>query len=70
MQKEIHPKTRQVTFTCSTCGAVFEIDSTNKSEHVSLDVCSQCHPIYIGGNAEQKVKGKAEKLASKFKKKA
>jgi len=69
MRKNIHPKTQTVTFTCSTCGKTYEIESTNKNTNVSLDVCSNCHPAYIGGNVEQKVKGRAERLASKFKKK-
>ncbi|MDR2829377.1 MAG: 50S ribosomal protein L31 [Mycoplasmataceae bacterium] len=68
MRKEIHPKTQLVKFTCSTCGASFEIESTNKNAQVFLDVCSHCHPVYIGGNVEQKVKGKAERFAGKFKK--
>jgi large subunit ribosomal protein L31 len=68
MKKNIHPKTKLVKFTCSTCGAAYDIESTNRNETVYLDVCSHCHPVYIGGNVEQKVKGKAEKLASKFKK--
>jgi large subunit ribosomal protein L31 len=68
MRKDIQPKSKNVKFICSTCGSTFEIESTNKNDEVFLDVCSHCHPAYIGGNVEQKVKGKAERLARKFKK--
>lgn len=66
MNSKIHPKLQLVTFKCASCGATYEIESTLKQKNVNIDVCANCHPIYVGGGAEQKVKGRAEKLSSKF----
>lgn len=46
MKKDIHPQYHaQTTATCS-CGAVFTIGGTK--ETISIETCSQCHPIYTG----------------------
>ncbi|MDR1991828.1 MAG: 50S ribosomal protein L31 [Mycoplasmataceae bacterium] len=66
MNKKIQPSVRIVTFKCASCGATYQIESTIKQEVVNLDVCANCHPFYKGGLGEQKVKGRAEKLSSKF----
>jgi large subunit ribosomal protein L31 len=64
--KNNHPKLQLVTFKCASCGAIYEIESTLKQKEINIDVCASCHPIYIGSGTEQKVKGRAEKLSSKF----
>ena len=66
MKKNIQPKLHEVTFKCATCGSEYKVESTLKQDVVSIDVCSNCHPFYKGGNTNQKVKGRAEKLSSKF----
>ncbi|MDR0985814.1 MAG: 50S ribosomal protein L31 [Mycoplasmataceae bacterium] len=66
MNKAIQPKTHEVTFKCASCGATYKIESTLKQDTVNLDVCANCHPFYKGGIGDQKVKGRAEKLSSKF----
>ncbi|MDR0752758.1 MAG: 50S ribosomal protein L31 [Mycoplasmataceae bacterium] len=68
MKKGIHPKINNVKFVCSTCGKEYDIESTNRKSVVNIDVCSNCHPAFLGGNIETRVKGRAEKLASKFRK--
>jgi len=69
MKKDIHPNKKLVTFKCVSCGKEYQIVSTNKNDIVNLDVCSNCHPVFVNtSGAEKKVRGKAEKLASKFKK--
>jgi large subunit ribosomal protein L31 len=35
---------------CSACGASFAVRST--AEAISTDVCSNCHPAYIGRERE------------------
>ncbi len=46
MKKDIHPDyKRPATVTCS-CGAVFTPGGTK--EELSIETCSQCHPIYTG----------------------
>lgn len=66
MKKNIQPKVHEVTFKCATCGSEFKIMSTLKQDTASIDVCSNCHPFYKGGQVNQKVKGRAEKLSTKF----
>lgn len=66
MKDKIHPISKLTTFKCATCGAEYKIISTCKDDVVSIDVCAKCHPVFIGKTAETKVKGRAEKLASKF----
>lgn len=46
MKKDIHPVyNAQTTITCS-CGAVFETGATK--EDLTIETCSQCHPVYTG----------------------
>jgi large subunit ribosomal protein L31 len=46
MKKDIHPAyQKKATITCS-CGAVFTTGGTKES--LSIETCSQCHPIYTG----------------------
>ncbi len=66
MKKSIQPKLHEVTFKCASCGSEYVVESTLKQDLVSIDVCSNCHPFYKGGSSSQKVKGRAEKLSSKF----
>ncbi len=66
MKKKIQPKLHEVTFKCASCGSEYKILSTIKQDNVSIDVCSNCHPFYKGSLQNQKVKGRAEKLSSKF----
>jgi len=49
MKVGIHPETKKVKFICS-CGQVFEINSSIKSENgeLRIEVCSKCHPFYTG----------------------
>jgi large subunit ribosomal protein L31 len=67
MNKKIQPKNHVVTFKCASCGAEFKILSTTKDTTAGIDVCSNCHPLYQSGIGEQKAKGRAERLAHKFK---
>lgn len=53
------------TYTCASCSSSFEILST-KPGSMSIDICSGCHPFYVGSNSNVTMRGRAEKLASKF----
>ena len=66
MNKKIQPKVHEVTYKCASCGAEYKIMSTLNVDTMSIDVCSNCHPFYIGKTQNQKVKGRAEKLSAKF----
>lgn len=41
-----HPHTHLVDVVCATCGTTFSVRST--AETLSVDVCSNCHPVYTG----------------------
>lgn len=69
MKEKIHPQCKLTTFKCATCGAEYKIMSTCKADVVSIDVCANCHPVFVGKSIETNVKGRAEKLAKKFEKK-
>ena len=69
MKEKIHPASKLTTFKCATCGAEYKIMSTCKADVVSIDVCANCHPVFVGKSVETSVKGRAEKLASKFEQK-
>ncbi|WP_027123820.1 50S ribosomal protein L31 [Mycoplasmoides pirum] len=66
MKKDIHLKTTDTLFTCASCNTKFNITSTLEANEVTIDICSHCHPFYIGGTSQQNIKGRAEKLSSKF----
>ncbi len=46
MQDKIHPKSSDITVTCS-CGQVFNVASTLWSD-TRVEICSNCHPFYTG----------------------
>lgn len=64
--KDIHPKLSKCTFSCATCGAKFEIETTMNTDSYGIDICSKCHPFYIGKSTNKTLSGKSEKLESKF----
>ncbi|MDC4163098.1 50S ribosomal protein L31 [Mycoplasma bradburyae] len=66
MKKDIHPTLNKVAFICSSCNNKYELLSVIKAKEVPMDVCSGCHSFYIGETTQQAVKGRAEKLSSKF----
>lgn len=66
MKEKIHPVSKLTTFKCATCGSEYKIMSTCKDDVVTIDVCANCHPVFVGKSVETTVKGRAEKLASKF----
>ena len=65
MQKDLQPKVYESKYTCASCGSSFEILST-KDGNVMIDVCSHCHPFYVGAQSNTSLRGRAEKLSSKF----
>jgi large subunit ribosomal protein L31 len=40
------PELHEVHVTCATCGTSFDVRSTASA--LSVDVCSNCHPVYTG----------------------
>lgn len=66
MKKNIHSETKICTFSCATCGSKFNIDTTIKADTYGIDICSHCHPFYIGKTTNKQLRGKAEKMQPKF----
>lgn len=66
MKTEIQPKTQIVTFKCASCGSEFKIESTYHNAVCNIDVCSHCHPWYMGKANSTANVAKSDKLTSKF----
>jgi large subunit ribosomal protein L31 len=68
MKKDIHPAyNAHITITCS-CGATFETGGTK--DGMTIETCSQCHPIYTGKQKIVDSTGRVDrfkKLAAKTK---
>ncbi len=65
MKKDIQPNVFSTKYTCASCNTSFEILSTKK-DNVMIDVCSNCHPFYVGSQSNSSLRGRAEKLSNKF----
>ncbi len=65
MKADIHPAYHEITVTCS-CGNTFQTSSTLKSETVSVDVCSSCHPFYTGKQKLVDTAGRVDKFRRKY----
>lgn len=47
MKKDLHPPMHKAAkTTCTTCGSVFAIPSTVKTQ--TVEICRMCHPVYTG----------------------
>jgi len=62
MKKNIHPKYVQATISCA-CGNTFTAGSTK--DHISVDICSACHPFFTGELKFVDTKGRIEKFQAK-----
>jgi len=66
MKKDIHPQYyKNAKVTCS-CGATFEVGSTQPELHV--EVCSACHPFYTGTAKFIDTAGRVDKFQARVKK--
>lgn len=61
MQKNIHPTFHAKTTATCSCGASYEVGSTENN--IKVELCSNCHPFYTG---EQKIVDTARRV-EKFK---
>ncbi|MEJ2669972.1 MAG: 50S ribosomal protein L31 [Gammaproteobacteria bacterium] len=64
MKKNTHPELHTIKATCG-CGNVIDIVST-LSENQHLDICSACHPFYIGQQKLVDTGGRIDKFRSRF----
>ena len=63
MKKDIHPEYKEITVTC-VCGNTFQTRSAGSD--VQADICSACHPFYIGKQKYVDTAGRVEKFQRKF----
>lgn len=63
MKAGIHPEYVDCAITC-TCGAVHHTRSTQKAIHV--EICSSCHPFFIGKQRLMDTAGRVEKFNLKY----
>lgn len=69
MKKNLHPQAFPVVHNCSSCNSSFTVLSTfkpQKNNETVVEICSGCHPFYLGKSTLGKITGKAEKLLHKF----
>ena len=60
MKASIHPEYKAIQVTCS-CGNTFETRST-AGHDLSLEVCSNCHPLYTGQQKFLDTAGRVDKF--------
>ena len=62
MKTDVHPAYHQATVKCA-CGNTFTVGSTK--EHLDIEVCSSCHPFYIGDDSKKVLAGRLEKFKNR-----
>ena len=63
MKTGIHPEYKPIKITCA-CGAVIETRSTINS--YSVEICSQCHPLFTGKQKMIDTAGRVERFNRKY----
>ena len=66
MKSDTQLNYEMTTITCA-CGNVIHTRSTTKNIHV--EVCSACHPFFVGKRDKMKVAGRVEKFKKKYSRK-
>jgi large subunit ribosomal protein L31 len=62
MKADIHPTYQQASVKCA-CGNTFTVGSTK--DHLDIEVCSSCHPFYIGDDSKKVLAGRLEKFKTR-----
>ncbi|MFB0521776.1 MAG: 50S ribosomal protein L31 [Desulfatiglandales bacterium] len=65
MKKDIHPPFQKAIVHCA-CGNEFETFSTVKE--ITVEICSQCHPLFTGQQKIVDTKGRVERFRRKYQK--
>ena len=63
MKKDIHPEYFPSAAVSCACGAVFAVGSTKPEFRV--EICSNCHPFYTGGDKVVDSAGRVERFKQK-----
>jgi large subunit ribosomal protein L31 len=65
MKKEIHPPFHKAIVHCA-CGNEFETFSTAKE--ITVEICSQCHPLFTGQQKVATSRGRVDRFRRKYSK--
>ena len=65
MKKDIHPTFQKAIVHCA-CGNEFETFSTAKG--ITVEICSQCHPLFTGQQKIVDSRGRVERFRRKYEK--
>ncbi len=63
MKKEIHPAYFSDAKATCACGAIFAVGSTKPE--LRVEICSNCHPFYTGGDKVIDTAGRVERFKAK-----
>jgi len=63
MKKDIHPKYFQEASVECACGHKFTVGSTK--EHLKVEICSNCHPLYTGAEKVLDTAGRVERFRTR-----
>ena len=63
MKDKIHPKYFSKSIVTCACGSSFTVGST--LEKISVEICSNCHPFFTGGNKIMDTAGRVEKFKAR-----
>lgn len=63
MKKDIHPQYFPKAAVSCACGAIFAVGSTKPE--LRVEICSQCHPFYTGGDKVIDTAGRVERFKAK-----
>ena len=64
MKKDIHPKYFEKAKIRCSCGAVFELGSTQ--ENMEIEICSKCNPFYTGKERSSEQVGRVQKFKQRM----
>ena len=67
MKKDIHPNYHDKAAVTCACGNSFTIGST--LETINVEICSKCHPFYVGGERIIDTAGQVQKFRQRLAKK-
>lgn len=63
MKTDIHPGYHAKTHVKCACGNAFTVGSTK--EAIDIEVCSACHPFYVGDESKKILAGRLEKFKTR-----
>jgi len=66
MKKDIHPKYYDNAKVKCSCGAAFEVGSTEPE--IKVEICSACHPLYTGNKKLVDTAGRVDRFQARLKK--